>query len=237
MRRETQMFINAFINNSAAFDRPQPLKVDGIHGPLTRAAAMWVAERLRRKVLKEELVWSETMFIGLRTDLDLDNSFDDWFIFINTKGPLTFLACPASTVSGTPGIAKYANRIIRGRSGVGTIAENQQIDYQVVVPQRGNAWSMWTGGLGFLFQDKPIRLYRGAFWQNAHWWINRSNPVEGDLGGGFNVHSWSGWGLDLVQNLSEGCQVCKAVYWAELFPLLVKNARNGRITYTLIQYL
>lgn len=220
--KEIQHFLNYYTNAG--------LVVDGIIGNKSKVAIEKAVNKLKEHCNKHNLVWdNEYMFIGVRTDEDLDNSFDDWFIFIEDN--IIKFACPASTVSGTPGISKYWNRIIRGRAGVGTIVENQQINYLVVKPVKGNTWSMWTGGLGFLFQDKPISVYRGAVKRNNVWYYNKENVVHNDLGGGFNVHSWSNWFSPLVNNLSEGCQVTKANYWRILFNYL---DNYSRVTYTLI---
>ena len=225
--RETQRFLNWF-------NKPQTLLIeDGVIGRLSNIQIGIAIEKLKNKFQKENLIWNDNFnFIGIRTDNDIDCTFEDWFI-VTMSG--TLIALPASTVSGTQGIFKYANLWIRGRQGVGTIVENQQIDYLLVEPRSNNQWTMWTGGLGFLFQDKPISVYRGAVKQGNTWVINKNNIVHNDLGGGFNVHSWLNYFLRQVSNLSEGCQVCQANYWNILFPILRRNAINNRIVYTLLQ--
>ena len=217
--RETQRFLNWF-NKPAT-----PLTEDGIIGRMSNEQISVAIPALKSRVEEAGLVWdNEFMFIGIRTDYDFDNTFEDWWVIIAYG---TMVAVPASTTAGLQAIPKYANLWIRGRQGVGTIKENQQIDYLLVQPNRTNAWSMWTGGLGFLFQDKPISVYRGAIWDTDKWIINTSNVVHNDIGGGFNVHSWANWFITWVSNLSEGCQVVQANYWAVVFPILVKNAKNN----------
>ena len=223
----TQKFLNWF-------NKPQtPLVEDGIIGRLSNIQIGIAIENLKSRVIQLNMKWNDGFnFIGIRTDYDFDNTFDDWFIIVLNG---TLVAYPSTTVAGSPAISKYWNLWIRGRQGVGTIVENQQIDYLLVQPRSNNQWSMWTGGLGFLFQDKPISVYRGAIKKNGVWLINRDNIVHNDIGGGFNVHSWAGFNIWRVENLSEGCQVCRNEHWNLIFPVLVRNSVNNRITYTLLQ--
>jgi len=237
MIRETQTFLNYFLDNVLVNDKNTHTTkgVDGIQGVRTNNAITQALLKLKEKFKKENLKWNDKFnFIGIRTDNDLDNSFDDWFLLV-VDG--TLIACPASTVSGTPGIIKYWNRRINNRTGVGTIAENQQIDYLLVTPKNKKHWNWsWTGAGGFLFQDNAIRLYRGAVQLKGIWHINKNNPIPNSMGGGFNVHSWIGWVWSIVNNLSEGCQVCTEKYWKVIFPLLIKYSKNDRVIYTILQW-
>lgn len=234
MVRETQTFVNQFMQGHEAWT---PLRVDGIQGPKTQSAIARVLTRLRIKFEREGLAWAAGFnFIGIRTNSRITNVFDDWFVLAWEN---TLVAIPASTKAGLPAVAKYANALIRGKRGFGTIKENQQIDYLVVEPQlNGGAWVNWAGGTGFLYQDKPIDVYRDPNRDNI---IDRTVLVRGDLGGGFNVHSWAGWFSAWVQNLSEGCQVCQINYWQIIFTILVRQARRvgdqKRLTYTLLQWI
>lgn len=232
MIKETQAFLNYYVKDILVNDinRNTTRGIDGVQGAMTNAAIAQVLTKLEKKFKQENLKWNDKFnFIGIRTDNDLDNSFDDWFV-ITING--TLIAYPASTVSGIPGIAKYFNRTINNVSGVGTIKGNQQIDY-LLVAGKNNGWANWTGGLGFLFQDKGISVHRGAIKVNGNWETN-TNVLLHNQFGGFNVHSWIGYFLNTVNNLSEGCQVTKQNYWIHLFPILQKNTINGRIVYTLI---
>lgn len=237
MIRETQTFLNYFLNDILVNDRNRNSSrgVDGIQGNKTNEAIALAVARLKVKFGKEALVWNDDFnFIGIRTDNVFDNAFRDFFV-IYTSG--TLIACPASTVSGTPGISKYWNRIIQGRKGVGTIAENQQINYLLVTSANRKHWNWsWTGAGGFLFQDRPIRLYRGASNVNNTWLIDKTNLVPNSTGGGFNVHSWKNWMITMVNNLSEGCQVCTYVYWKVILRLLIKHSKQDRVVYTLLQF-
>jgi hypothetical protein len=229
MSKTTQQFLNHF-------NSPTPTLVeDGILGAKSKEQITVAITKLKSEFAKRMWQWNDFNFIGIRTDNDFDDTFEDWFVIVAYD---TLVAVPASTVAGVTSVWKYLNLWIRGRAGVGTIMENQQIDYLLVEP-RGDSWTSWTGGLGFLYQDKPINVYRGALQDGGKWYIDRTNPVMGDIGGGFNVHSWNGFNIWTVNNLSEGCNVTRHEYWNIIFPLLVKNARseNGqkRITYSLIQ--
>ena len=225
--KTTQTFLNYFLEH-------QTLVIDGKIGPKSKFAIKLAIDKLKGKCSKEDLIWNKSfMFIGIRTDNDLDNTFDDWFVLIENESKL--IAVPSSTVSGVSGIYKYVKIWIRGRVGVGTIKENQQIDY-ILIKGTHSGWASWSGGLGFLFQDKHISIYRGATIKNGKWVIDKNNLVLRDIGGGFNVHSWRGWLVNYVASLSEGCQVCKANDWAIIFPIITKNAQRNRVTYTLLQF-
>jgi hypothetical protein len=225
MIKETQEFLNYFLSES--------LVVDGIAGNKTKSAIEEAIRRLQLMFKKRGWKWQDDFnFIGLRVDYDFDDTFEDWFVIFSSG---TIVAVPASTTSGVPGIAKYVNRWINGVAGVGTICENQQIDYLLVKPVATNSWSLWTGGLGFGYQDKPISVYRGAIKNPEGWVINTKVRLD-NVFGGFNNHSWAGYSFFQVSNLSEGCQVTKAKYWNELiFPMICKHAKNGRYTYSLMQ--
>jgi len=227
--KELQQFLNWYSNGVSN------LVVDGVYGPKTRGAEAKILSNLKAELTNKGLKWDKDFnFIGIRTEMIISNKFNDWFII--TLGDTIALVAPASTKAGLPAIWKYTNKWLRGHKGFGTIADNQEIDYLLVEPRKGNAWSNWAGGTGFLFQDKPINIYRD---QNTDTIIDTDRFIKGDIGGAFNVHSWAGWASSFVQNLSEGCQVTKIQYWKTLFPLLVKQGRanNGRVKYKLIKIL
>lgn len=223
--KETQKFLNWYINAG--------LVEDGIIGVKSRMAIFEGIKKLKLDFALRNWVWNDEFnFIGFRTNDEFENTFEDWFVVYTAD---TLIALPSTTVAGVVGVWKYVNIWLRGKKGVGTIKENQQIDYLLVQPNTSNNWSMWTGGLGFLFQDKPIDVYRGAYQQNGKLYIDKNNLATGDIGGGFNVHSWAGFNIWNVNNLSEGCQTTRQQYWDILFPLLVKNSKNSRVIYSLIQ--
>lgn len=222
--KKTQKFLNYFIDAG--------LKVDGIHGMRTQAAVNKAIEKLKVKFSDEGFKYDRVFnFIGVRTSMTITNKFDDWFL-ITSKD--TLVAMPSSTKAGLPAIMKYYNKWIAGKRGFGTIVENQQIDYILVKPVRGNYWSLWSGGLGFLYQDKPIKVYRD---KNLDTKIDTDIISRDDMGNGFNVHSWAGFHSDFVGNLSEGCQVIKVKYWSYLFNQLTTFCRPAnRVTYTLLYW-
>ena len=230
--KELQQFLNYYLTESTqGFTK---LAVDGILGPLTKTASAKTCTLLKKHIIDSGLEFNEDfMFIGIRTDKDIDNTFEDWFVIMYYKAR-TINAFPASTVSGTPGIRKYWNRMINGTRGVGTITAPQQIDYSVILPG-SSAWHNWTGAIGFLYQSFPIDVHRGAYEkEKGLWHYDESNMIRGVLGG-FNIHSWRNWFTTAVNNLSEGCQVTKYKYWKILFPVLVKRAQKGVIKYTLLK--
>lgn len=222
--KETQKFLNEFVSAT--------LVVDGVHGRHTQKAVMDAIEKLKNKFEKEGFTYSRTFnFIGIRTSMTITNKFDDWFL-ITSKD--TLIAMPASTKAGLPAIWKYANRWINGKRGFGTIEGNQQIDYAVIKPIKGNIWSLWSGGLGFLYQDKPITVWRD---NNTDLAIDTDIVSRNDINNGFNVHSWNGYLGFVVGNLSEGCQVTTSNYWNFLFKQITDNATpDNRIIYTLLYW-
>jgi len=229
--KTTQAFLNSF--NSPI----TPLVVDGVMGAKSNEQLGIALNKLSIEFSKRGWVWDKAFnFIGIRTDNIFDDTFADWFVL--TIGT-TLVAVPASTVAGVTSIWKYMSLWVNGRQGVGTIAENIQIDYLLVEP-RGDVWTGWTGNQGFLYQDKAIaKVYRGAIKDGDKWYTDRTNPEMNNVGSGFNVHTWAGFSLWQVRNLSEGCQVTRAEFWEIIFPLFVKYARvvsgSKRITYSLIQ--
>lgn len=224
MIKETQKFLNYFIDAD--------LVVDGIYGAMTAEAVKKALVKIKTKFSYEGFVYSRVFnFIGIRTSMKITNKFDDWFL-ITSKD--TLIAMPASTKAGYPAIMKYANRWINGMRGFGTIVENQSIDYALIKPRLGNIWTMWSGGGGFLYQDKSIKVYRD---NNTDLTINTDIISRKDINNGFNVHSWKNYAYSLVNNLSEGCQVCQAKYWKFLFKQFTKYATaDKRITYTLLMW-
>lgn len=233
MNRELQQFLNYFLKD----DSFSPLTEDGIIGRLSRAAIDKAVERLKTLFADRNWVWDNNFnFIGLRIDKDFDDRFEDWFIVYAHD---TLVAVPCSTVAGITSVRKYTNLVINGRIGVGTILGNQQIDYLLVRHTDKRFWNPhWTGGLGFLFQDTPIDILRGAKTVNGVLVYDESNIVRQTMGG-FNVHSWIGFIWSIVGNLSEGCQVCREPQWRFLFNVLCNNSRKvndtERITYSLIE--
>ena len=229
--KTTQQFLN-FYNFPTV-----PLVEDGIMGAKSNAEVIKALNKLAIEFSKKGFIWDKQFnFIGIRTNNEFNDKFEDWFVLTVFD---TLVAFPASTVAGVTSVWKYLNLWVNGRKGVGTVAENQQIDYLLVEP-RGDAWTGWTGNKGFLYQDKVIKkVYRGAIQDGNKWYTDRTNFEENNVGSGFNVHTWAGfWGWE-VKNLSEGCAVTREEYWNIIFPILVKQARieNGqkRITYTLLQ--
>lgn len=242
---ETQVFLNYYLSE----ELPDLLLVDGVQGNKTNNAIEIAINKLKNKFSKENLIWDNSFnFIGLRTSNKITDRYDDWFILYYAK---TLVAFPASTKSGKPAIMKYWNRFIKGIRGFGTIKENQQIDY-LLVRGTNSGWSSWTGGLGFLFQDRKIQIYRDPNTDNI---IDTSVFVTSE-NDGFNVHSWKNVNAfpsnppilgtratsmnlpNAVSNISEGCQVTLENYWNRLFVILKNNSRNvkgeERITYTII---
>lgn len=228
--KELQQFLNYYVNERQ--DLKVELVVDGIIGSHTKKTITLAKDLLKSHVKDSGLKWNDNfMFIGIRTDQDLDNTFDDWFVIIEKDKMLAF---PASTVSGVPGIKKYWYRMINGKRGVGTVKAPQQIKYTLIQPG-GSQWHNWTGGIGFLYQSYPIVVHRGAYLKEGIWLYDEKSIVPNTLGG-FNVHSWLNWFSSLVNNLSEGCQVVKYNYWKILYPILKNNmTKNSVIEYTLIK--
>jgi hypothetical protein len=223
----TQKFLNYFLGKS--------LVIDGIQGQQTNSAIETAIIRLKVRFKTLGWKWNDTNFIGIRTDLDIDNTFDDWFVLVDRN---RLIAVPASTVSGFGGIWKYWNRWFYGKQGVASIAHNQQINYLLVEPTDTTFWNpLWSGGLGFLYQDQPIDLYMGATLVNGVWQININNIVKGTQGSGHNVHSWLNVIGQFVNNLGEGCQVTTADYWKLIvFPFLKSIAVKKRVIYSLMKF-
>jgi len=246
MNIETQIFLNYFLSGEA-----ETLLVDGIIGKKTLLSMEMATNKLKLEFKRKSLIYNDTFnFIGIRTSNTITDLYDDWFVLTNGN---TLVAVPASTKAGKPAIMKYWNRWVRGIRGFGTIKENQQIDY-LVVEGTSSGWASWTGGLGFLYQDRPIVVYRD---QNTDNIIDTSVSVI-SKNDGFNVHSWRGVNaiyeaksvlhtyakkIDLanrVHNISEGCQVTLANYWQYLFPIVLRKARRKnnqrRIVYTILGF-
>jgi len=227
LTRDTQEFLNYFLLCNRNVAR---LTVDGIYGHKTREAVKVAIETLKERFKKHEFEWNPKFnLIGIRTSFKVTNKFDDWGLLIEDDNML--IAVPMSTKAGKPAIQKYYNRWLRGKRGFGTVKENQQIDYLVVEPQSGNAWSQWTGGIGFLFQDKPIAIYRDP---NLNDVIDTGIIAPRDIGGAFNVHSYLNWTYKIVHNLSEGCQVFQYQYWKVVWKYILQNKENNRMVYTLL---
>ena len=228
----TQRFLNYFVGKS--------LVVDGIQGIQTNLAIQSAIQRLKLKFRALNWEWKDANFIAIRTDLDIDNTFDDWFVLVDRN---RLIAVPASTVSGFGGIWKYWNRWFYGKQGVASIAHNQQINYLLVentdkslIAKFGQWWVNWSGMKLFLYQDQPIDLYMGAVFTNGIWQIDINNLVKGTEGSGHNVHSWQNVIGQLVNSLSEGCQVTTADYWEFIvMPFLKAIAVNKRVIYSLIK--
>jgi hypothetical protein len=244
MNIETQIFLNYFLSGEA-----ETLLVDGIIGRKTLLSMEMAINKLKSEFKKKSLAYSDAFnFIGIRTSNKITDLYDDWFVLTFSN---TLVAIPASTKAGKPAIMKYWNRWVRGIRGFGTIKENQQIDY-LVVEGTNSGWASWTGGLGFLYQDRPIVVYRDPNTDNI---IDTSVQVVSE-NDGFNVHSWKGVNAiydiksvlntyskkidfaNRVSNMSEGCQVTLANYWQYLFPILLRRARiennQKRIIYTIL---
>ena len=220
--KQTQKFLNYFLNES--------LTVDGIQGAKTTEAIQRAIQKLKQKFELHSLNWNESFnFIGIRTDNDFDNTFDDFFVVFAYN---TIIAFSSSTVAGLPSAVKNASLVVEGIKGVGIICENQQIDYLFVNPKDTTFWNPnWTGGIGFLYQDHECYIYRDS---NGNGLIDREVKTKGLYG--MNIHSWNGFYGENVDNLSEGCQVTQYYNWVNLYPLLLKNAKKNRIIYTLLQW-
>jgi len=222
MTKQLQTFLNYFLETN--------LEVDGIQGEKTNLAIRDAITKLQRKFAKEKLIWnSDFNFIGIRTDHDFDNTFDDWFV-VFAYG--TLLAVPASTAAGLSEAIKNATLNVEGITGVAILAPNQQIDYLLVQPNDTTFWNpQWTGGIGFLYQDKEVRIYRDNDGDSQQDYLQ---PQTGYFG--INVHSWINFNGEQVGNLSQGCQVTQYWFWVPLFDLIKRFAHNKRIIYTLLQW-
>ncbi len=224
MVAELQNFLNWFLKGTIP-----PLVEDGIAGNMTNAALAQAIVKLKDLFQVRNWRWNDTFnFIGFRVDEDFDDRFEDYFV-LYCYG--TLIAMPASTVSGMQGVANGVNLWVNGKNGVGIMAENQQVNYLLVEPNDNTFFNpQWTGGIGFLYQETPIYLYRDNNGNNI---IDKSVKVYETVG--INLHSWINFDINIVSNLSTGCQVTMYRYWKVLFPILVKHAVNKRIIYSLIK--
>ena len=218
---QTQKFLNYFLDIHLA--------LDGIHGEKTQLAIRDAITKLQKKFAKEKLLWDSNFnFIGIRTSNEFTDQFTDWFV-VFAYG--TIIAFPASTVAGLSQAIKNSELNVEGIKGVAILAPNQQINYQLVNPTSTTFWNpQWTGGIGFLYQDQPVRIYRDNIADSN---LDYLQPQTGYYG--INVHSWQGFNSNNVDNLSQGCQVTQYWFWVTLFELLKKNSINNRIIYTLLQ--
>lgn len=229
MNKQTQIFLNFFLKGEII-----PLDVDGYLGEKSNRAIQLAITKLQKLFAKRKWEWdSKFNFIGLRTDDDFDNRFDDFFVFYAYG---TIIACEASTVSGMQGVMAGPNKWYKGVNGTLVIAADQQINYMFVDPKDpketfGN--KNWSGGC-FLFQDRDFHYFRDANGNNI---IDYGTPYYGgawEIGG--NVHSWENCYGELVSSLSEGCQVTRWYWWSQIEDLFRKHHANKRIIYSLIKY-
>lgn len=222
----TQRFLKYFLE----IHDPESNFVDGIQGEWTNRCIREAITKLQKKFAQEKLTWDSNFnFIGIRTSNEFTDLFSDWFVVFAYN---TLIAFPASTSAGLSQAIKNAELNIEGIKGVAILAPNQQINYLFVNPTSTTFWNpQWTGGIGFLYQDQPVLIYRDNIADSN---LDYLQPQNGYYG--INVHSWNGFNSNNVDNLSQGCQVCQYGYWIPLFDLLKKNAINNRIIYTLLQY-
>jgi hypothetical protein len=224
MIKQTQTFLKYFLGLPANF------AIDGIQGDQTNQAIRDAITKLQRKFANEKMIWnSEFNFIGIRTSNEFTDLFSDWFI-VYAYG--TIIAVPASTCAGLSQAKRNATLNVGGITGVAILAPNQQIDYLLVQPSDTTFWNPnWTGGIGFLYQDQAVRIFRD---NNGDSHQDYLQPQSGLFG--INVHSWINFNGDYVDNLSQGCQVTQYWFWVPLFDLMKRFAENKRITYTLLQW-
>jgi hypothetical protein len=242
INKQLQLFLNWLLKGEIV-----PLSVDGVLGEKSNRAIQLAITRLQKEFAKRGWSWNPTFnFIGIRTDDDFDNRFDDFFVCFAYN---TLIACEASTVSGMQGVLNGPNKWHKGVNGTLVIQADQQIDYLFVDPndakceaylqtvfgnsEQAKAFKNWSGG-AFLYQNNNFYYLRDNDGDNL---IDYTKVYYGgawEIGG--NIHSWKNFEGQTVENLSIGCQVTNWTWWEyHIVPLFRKFHENYNIRYSLMK--
>ena len=193
------------------------LTIDGSQGPATTNALHELISKLKIYFTHKNYEWFDSMLIGIRTNDEYTNKFTDWGILIN--GEQVYIV-PIST---KPGASYQKNPVYIAKvHGCACLVPGQ---YKGMWKYSNSGWS----GDPYLMQVAPVTIYRDSSMGNI---IDKTKTDTGLFG--INFHSWKGFGIDFVQNLSAGCQVMDEIYLLDIMPILQKL--TGAITYTLIDF-
>lgn len=193
------------------------LIVDGRIGAKTNAAIQRAVGKLSNYYATNGYKWEQLNLIGIRTSDSYTDRFTDYFLLI-AEG--TMWCYPMSTKPSVSSVWENAKKWIMGKQGVAVLKEGQW-EYTLQ--------SAWWSGLPFLYQSKPVTIFRDS---NTNGDIDRDVEHVGLFG--INLHSWIGFMYNTLYNLSQGCQVFRSDVWQEAYPLIQKYNPDGVTLYTLI---
>lgn len=208
------------------------LVVDGVKGALTTIAEIKLQEKLIQLFMSKSYRLEELNLVGIRMSDTYTNKFSDWcIVFSNSpvyeKKIVSII--PISTLPGVYGVGAIMNpQWIAGKFGTAVLKEGQYYNvYRLYNTQRG-----WSGAPYLMQEGNKVTVYRDG---NRTWSLDRVEEHSGYFG--INFHTWKGYGAEIVNNLSLGCQVTKQSDMNLIVPTFIEMTNNDQdrlITYTLL---
>jgi len=194
------------------------LNPDGDEGNLTLTALKKFETLLKAYFASKNYVWQDQMVIGIRMDNKYTNQFTDWGV-IYDHGNIYII--PIST---KPGASYQKNAAyVAEHGGCACIVPGQYLNMWSYRPKGG-----WSGGDPYLMQISPCTIYRDSSMGDT---IDTSKTETGMFG--INFHTWKGFAIQFVQNLSAGCQVMDEEYLLDIDFILQKFLS---VSYTCIEF-
>lgn len=194
--------------------------IDGVMGPLTQLAITDMLTKISKVFNDKKYVSSgDYELIGIRMDDAYTNQFTDWGVIVHGNSLSMF------PMSSKPGAQYFLNeQYIDSVKGCACLVEGQ---YPHVWRLSNTGWSK----MPFLAQVAPVTVYRDS---DRDYMLDRVGMNTGMFG--INFHSWAGFFMNFVQNLSAGCQVTQADVHDMIWPYIELMAKSGDITYTLLHF-
>lgn len=211
--RTVQLFCNQYL------EPVTPLIIDGRIGLLSKGLMKKVVQKLKDEFELLGYTWGVNNFIGVRMNSFYTDLFDDFFLLVFNDEIID--AVPCSTKAGVLGMLNNSDYWYRGIKGVAILKEGQYIDTWQYIK---GGWS----GLPYWQQVLPVTIFRDS---NRDLSLDLIQEQTGLFG--INIHSWIGYNLQKVTNLSTGCQVAQMSLYSTLYKLL--KVFPDRLTYTLLK--
>lgn len=176
----------------------------------------YTTEELKARFSQLGYSWFNYHFIGIRSNANLPNQFDDLFCIVNGE-QLTWSTC--TTNPGTHWLKNLLNP-----KGTALLKPNQYIQtWQIGLHQ--NKYEAFT-------QAKPVEVYRD---NNKNDLAEESNVIEKGFFG-INIHRANDKMVSkFIDKWSAGCQVLNNPADFNNLLLSAKNSNNKLFTYTLLK--
>jgi len=225
----TQQALNQIINSD--------LVLDGIIGTKSINAIRTLIKKLDTRYNNLGYSWYSHEIIGLRMTKTYTNKFTDWYILLNRDTPSKTRILPCSTLPGLYGFGGVLNpKTVYGRHGVAVMKPGQYkkcYRLQGIKKPMGNTYFDNWSGKTYLMQVGEVSVYRDG---TKDWLIDYDENTVQTGYFGINQHSWRGHLSNIVNSLSQGCQVYRSDIHDMIVPFWfnLEKVQGNLLTYTLL---